>query len=31
MITCGAFSPHRPGVVFIGKTDGNIDIWDFVD
>ena len=28
--TCGAFSPTRPGVVFITKTDG-IDVWDFLD
>jgi hypothetical protein len=28
--TCGCFSPSRPGVVFITKTDG-IDVWDFVD
>ena len=28
--TCGAFSPTRPGVIFVTKTDG-IDIWDFLD
>jgi hypothetical protein len=28
--TCGAWSPTRPGVIFITKMDG-IDIWDFVD
>lgn len=28
--TCGAFSPTRPGVIFITKTDG-IDVWDFID
>lgn len=28
--TCGAFSPTRPGVIFITKTSG-IDVWDFVD
>jgi hypothetical protein len=28
--TCGGFSPSRPGVVFITKTEG-IDVWDFVD
>lgn len=28
--TCGAFSPTRPGVIFITKTDA-IDIWDFYD
>jgi len=28
--TCGAFSPTRPGVIFITKTNG-IDVWDFID
>lgn len=28
--TCGAFSPTRPGVIFITKTNG-IDVWDFLD
>ena len=28
--TCGGFSPSRPGVVFITKTD-SIDVWDFYD
>ena len=28
--TCGDFSPTRPGVIFITKTNG-IDIWDFYD
>lgn len=28
--TGGAFSPSRPGVIFITKTDG-IDVWDFLD
>ena len=28
--TCGAWSPTRPGVIFITKTDG-IDVWDFID
>jgi len=28
--TCGAFSPSRPGVIFITKTYG-IDVWDFLD
>ncbi|KAL4510230.1 hypothetical protein ABPG72_010423 [Tetrahymena utriculariae] len=30
-ITCGAFSPSRPGVVIIGLNDGNINVWDFLD
>ena len=30
-ITCGFFSPSRPGVVFIGRADGYIDVWDFMD
>jgi WD40 repeat protein len=29
--TCGDFSPSRPGVVFIGRADGRLDIWDFLD
>lgn len=28
--TCGAFSPTRPGVIFITKTNG-FDVWDFYD
>lgn len=28
--TCGAFSPSRPGVIFVTRTDG-IDVWDFLD
>jgi hypothetical protein len=28
--TCGAFSPSRPGVIFITRVDG-IDVWDFLD
>jgi len=28
--TCGGFSPTRPGVIFISKTDG-VDVWDFYD
>eukprot|EP00825_Cyclidium_porcatum_P013489 TRINITY_DN1710_c0_g1_i3.p1 TRINITY_DN1710_c0_g1~~TRINITY_DN1710_c0_g1_i3.p1 ORF type:complete len:391 (-),score=72.50 TRINITY_DN1710_c0_g1_i3:242-1414(-) len=30
-ITCGAFSPSRPGVILIGRSDGNLDIWDLID
>lgn len=30
-ITCGAFSPFRPGVVIIGRSDGYLDVWDFID
>ncbi|CEG49011.1 Cytoplasmic dynein intermediate chain [Plasmopara halstedii] len=30
-ITCVAFSPTRPGVLFLGKADGNLEIWDFMD
>jgi hypothetical protein len=29
--TCGRFSPSRPGVVYLGRSDGCIDIWDFLD
>ena len=28
--TCGAFSPSRPGVIFIARID-SIDVWDFID
>ena len=31
MITCGAFSPFRAGMIIIGRSDGFIDIWDFMD
>ena len=30
-LTCAAFSPIRPAILFIGKADGRIDIWDFLD
>lgn len=29
--TCGRFSNRRPSVVFIGRNDGALDIWDFCD
>ena len=29
--TCGCWSPSRAGVIFIGKSNGTIDIWDFMD
>lgn len=29
--TCGCFSPTKPGIIFIGRQDGDIDIWDFLD
>jgi len=29
--TCGAWSPTRPAVLFIGRSDGMIDIWDLLD
>ena len=29
--TCGRWSPTRAGVIFIGKSNGTIDIWDFMD
>ena len=25
------WSPSRPSVFFIGKADGNIDVWDLLD
>jgi len=30
-LTCGAWSPTRPGLLFIGRQDGGIDVWDFLD
>jgi len=30
-LTCGHWSPSRAGVIFIGKADGNVDIWDLLD
>lgn len=29
--TCGCWSLTRAGVIFIGKEDGTLDIWDFID
>ena len=31
MIITAMFSISRPGVIFIGKDDGVLDIWDFTD
>jgi hypothetical protein len=31
VLTGGAWSPTRPGVFFICKHNGNIDIWDLMD
>ena len=31
LYTCGAWSPSRPAVIFIGRSDGMIDIWDLND
>jgi len=31
LYTCGAWSPSRPAVIFIGRADGFIDIWDLND
>lgn len=30
-LTGGAWSPTRPGVFFIAKHNGNIDVWDLMD
>ncbi|KAJ7367405.1 WD repeat-containing protein 63, partial [Desmophyllum pertusum] len=30
-LTGGHWSPSRPGVFFITKTDGNVDVWDLLD
>ena len=29
--TCGRFSIKRPSVLYIGRNDGALDIWDFCD
>lgn len=29
--TFGRFSPSRPAVIYLTKTNGKIDIWDFLD
>jgi dynein intermediate chain 3, axonemal len=31
LITCGAASPSRPGVVLIGRSDGKLELWDFLE
>ncbi|RHY01402.1 hypothetical protein DYB36_002923 [Aphanomyces astaci] len=30
-LTCGCFSPTRPGVLYIGKADGVLEVWDLLD
>jgi len=30
-MSCGIWSPTRPGVFFIAKVDGCIDVWDLLD
>jgi len=30
-LTSGFWSPSRPGVFFIGKSDGSVDVWDLLD
>ncbi|KAI9189737.1 hypothetical protein H9P43_001170 [Blastocladiella emersonii ATCC 22665] len=30
-LTCGAWSPTRPGVFFVGRSDGFVEIWDILD
>lgn len=30
-LTCGCFSPTRPAVVFLGRSDGLVDAWDLTD
>ncbi|CDJ55920.1 hypothetical protein, conserved [Eimeria maxima] len=29
--SCGVWSPSRPGVLFLGRTDGNLEVWDLRD
>ncbi|EER12551.1 hypothetical protein, conserved [Perkinsus marinus ATCC 50983] len=28
---CGACSPSRPAVLYLGRVDGSVDVWDFTD
>lgn len=30
-ITCGQWSPTRSAVLFISKSNGSVDVWDFTD
>merc|ERR1712070_1012049 len=30
-ITCARWSPCRPSVIFVGREDGVMDVWDFLD
>ncbi|EPY17836.1 hypothetical protein STCU_10379 [Strigomonas culicis] len=30
-VTCAAWSPVRPAIVFIGTFDGKIEVWDLLD
>ncbi|CAM9348428.1 unnamed protein product [Hapterophycus canaliculatus] len=30
-LTTGRWSPTRPGMLFLGKVDGSMDVWDFTD
>jgi len=30
-LLCAEWSPSRPGVIVIGKSDGTVDVWDFID
>lgn len=29
--TIGRWSPTRPGVLYVGRTDGYLEVWDFTD
>lgn len=29
--TTGKWSPTRPGVLYVGRADGFVDVWDFMD
>jgi len=30
-VACARWSPNRPSVVFVGREDGQMDVWDFLD
>jgi WD40 repeat protein len=30
-LTCGRWSPSRPGIIVTARSDGSLDVWDLVD
>ena len=31
LLTCGCWSPTRPALLFVGRADGAVDVWDLND